>query len=86
MLIGSAAIAQIEPTTPDKPSGYTKNYNLRLYNSGSYPGADSLNQNIIDIDYQMQKNWDFAVAGCILAAIALAISIASLKKDYQSSK
>lgn len=54
MLIGSAAIAQLESPKPDKPSGYTENYGFRLYNSGSYPGADSLNQNVIDIDREIQ--------------------------------
>lgn len=34
----------------DPPSGYTEHYGFRLYAQGSRPGADSINQNYIDID------------------------------------
>lgn len=32
------------------PKSWTKNLGLRLYNSGAIPSADSLNQNMVDID------------------------------------
>lgn len=34
----------------DPPAGYTPYYGLRLYNQGDKPGADSINQNYLDID------------------------------------
>lgn len=40
----------------DAPSGYTDHLELRLYNTGSYPSADSLNQNMIDIDNAVHGN------------------------------
>ena len=42
------------------PSGYTTNYNLRLYSQGSNPGADSLNQNCIDADNSIKAAYDSA--------------------------
>lgn len=34
----------------DAPSGYTNYFGLRMWDEGNYPGADSVNQNLIDID------------------------------------
>lgn len=41
----------------DDPSGYTNNYGLRMWSEGAYPTADSINQNLIDIDLHI-KNRD----------------------------
>jgi len=35
----------------DPPSGYTTYYKLRMWDEGDRPGADSINQNLKDIDY-----------------------------------
>jgi hypothetical protein len=34
----------------DDPSGYTNYFGLRMWDDGANPGADSVNQNLIDID------------------------------------
>ncbi|MCK9471491.1 MAG: hypothetical protein M0Q88_07050 [Bacilli bacterium] len=34
----------------DPPKGHTKYYGFRLYEQGARPGADSINQNYVDID------------------------------------
>lgn len=46
ILLSILACAQ----TPDMPSGYTDYLRLRLYALDDFPGPDSLNQNLIDID------------------------------------
>lgn len=38
----------------DAPTGYTPNYGLRLWDEGDYPSADSVNQNLIDIDLSLK--------------------------------
>lgn len=40
----------IDSKAQDDPSGYTKNYGFRMWSEGAYPTADSINQNLIDID------------------------------------
>ena len=85
MFIGSATTAQIEPTTPDKPSGYTENYGFRLYESGSYPGADSLNQNIIDIDHEIKKTRQHLyILFFGLVSTVFIVGLVVLKKDENS--
>lgn len=37
-------------TAQDPPNGYTNNYRFRMWDEGAYPTADSINQNLIDID------------------------------------
>lgn len=45
------------PTIPaDPPSAYTENFGFRMYQHGAYPSADSLNQNLIDIDKAIKSN------------------------------
>ena len=39
----------------DPPSGYTTNYGLRMWSEGDRPGADSINQNLKDIDSDLHK-------------------------------
>ena len=85
MFIGSATTAQIEPTTPDKPSGYTENYGFRLYESGSYPGADSFNQNIIDIDNKNKKTRQHLyILFFGLVSTVFIVGLVVLKKDENS--
>lgn len=40
------------------PSGYTSHLGLRLYAQAANPGADSLNQNALDIDAGVKANYD----------------------------
>lgn len=47
LLVAIVLIAQ------DDPTGYTNNYGLRMWDEGDHPGADSVNQNLIDIDQQI---------------------------------
>ena len=84
MFIGSATTAQIEPTTPDKPSGYTENYGFRLYESGSYPGADSLNQNIIDIDKEIHDSRLLTMLCLFMTIIPWLCYLAILKARKQN--
>lgn len=56
LFISSGAFSQVDP-----PSGYTVYYGFRMYDEGDYPTADSINQNLIDIDsdvYQRQLSID----------------------------
>lgn len=41
----------------DPPAGYTTYYKLRYWSEGDHPGADSVNQNLFDIDLHL-KNRD----------------------------
>lgn len=41
----------------DPPAGYTTYYKLRYWSEGDHPGADSVNQNLIDMDLHL-KNRD----------------------------
>lgn len=49
IFIGSFGIySQVDP-----PSGYTVYHGFRMYDEGDYPTADSINQNLIDIDQEI---------------------------------
>lgn len=45
LLTAASCTAQYDP-----PSGYTTRYQLRMWDEGDRPGADSVNQNLKDID------------------------------------
>lgn len=53
------------------PSGWTTNYRLRKYAAGVNPGADSLNQNWIDIDTEIYKRgWTYSGASKVFPTVA----------------
>jgi len=65
------------PTIPaDPPSAYTENYGLRMYQHGAYPSADSLNQNLMDIDGAIRSNRSAILFLC-MAVILLAVLVVS---------
>jgi len=81
----SFAYTQEEPAAPetpateldapviqaDPPSAYTENFGFRMYQHGAYPSADSLNQNLMDIDGAIGSNRSAMLFLCV-AVILLA--------------
>ena len=79
LLVTTLTFAQANLTGEpvDKPSGYTS-FGFRLYNSGAYPSADSLNQNTIDIDREIHNSRLINDTPLYVSAVALALSLIAL--------
>lgn len=50
VLILALSFVTASTFTQDPPTGYTVYHGLRMWDEGNYPTADSINQNLIDID------------------------------------
>lgn len=55
VLLCLSIIAGISNAQVDPPSGYTVYYGFKMYDEGAYPGADSVNDNLSDIDAAIYK-------------------------------
>lgn len=54
-LIISIVMICLYAIAQDDPSGYTSWFRLRMWEEGDHPGADSVNQNLIDIDLHLHN-------------------------------
>lgn len=72
LLIAVPAIAQ------DAPSAYTAHKGLRMWNEDTQPGADSINQNWIDVDRYIHIN--DSLNGAFSAVVANALSVLDTSK------
>ena len=77
LFVTTLTFADIPGEPIDKPSGYTS-FGFRLYNSGAYPSADSLNQNTIDIDREIHNSRLINDTPLYVSAVALALSLIAL--------